>query len=192
MSLSIFASDWQFLLLGLFSVFAFDVGWALNPMNAGRPAVFSCFPLLCFVVVIVLCWSSCSCRGGGVGKWFVHSLWSQDLVLQACFLPLAYTCSIQNVLFTWRMAMYSIEGWALGRLVCSLLAQMKPTRQFCGVQDLSNSQEYCLSTGWHICTIGTVGLHESIWICLQGWVSWLHDQVYIISNDIDRPRCPKQ
>ena len=65
MSLSIFASDWQFLLLGLFSVFAFDVGWALNPMNAGGRAGFSCFPLFCFVVVIVLCWSSCSCRGGG-------------------------------------------------------------------------------------------------------------------------------
>ena len=65
MSLSIFASDLQFLLLGLFSVFAFDVGWALNPMNAGRRAGFSYFPLFCLVVVIVLCWSSCSCRGGG-------------------------------------------------------------------------------------------------------------------------------
>ena len=44
--------------------------------------------------------------------------------------------SIQDVLFTWLVAKYSIEGWALGRLVCSLLAQMGPTRQFCGVHDL--------------------------------------------------------
>ena len=218
MSIRIFVSDWHFLLLGLF-VFSFCLRcWlGIESKHCWMSRFFLGFIIffvrLLFLVFLLL--SVCLflfflllllvrpmpvqvvlCRRG-VGEWFVHLLWSQDLLLQACFLPPAFTCSIQYTKCVIYMACGKVFNWRMGTRQAGLFTPSADGTNQAVLWGSWLEEEHdtrIMSTGLHTRTVRTVGLYESIWICL-GWISWLHDQVHTlyqmisIGQDVPNTSC---